>query len=110
MSETYYNVKRIPFSTAGGAGVDRLIVAAVPGRKIRGLAVSWNSDAAMTYVWKSNATAISGPFFVQFVGIPITLPRCEEGWFETGLGEALNLNCSTANALGGILVYAEILP
>lgn len=92
------------------AGVtDSVLVAAVPGRKIRVLAVLVNAvDAgAITYTFNSKGggagTAITPTFEAPLNG---GFAAAEgQGWFETLSGEALTITTAAASALGVIVVY-----
>lgn len=98
------------FANPAGAG-DNAIVAAVPGKKIKILAlIAWNNVAtAQTIIFKSAAAAISPSFVLpaSVVGA-VDLEYCEAGWFLTNVGEAFNVNLSAATAVGVHVIYTTV--
>ena len=110
--------------SAASAGAN-VLVAAVAGKIVRvtglvltsaGAAVScYFCSAATPIAWDSNAplfldkTGVGGPpgFVLGTAGvfIPLHGDVSGSGYFETEVGEALNLVLSGAYAVGGFLVY-----
>lgn len=88
------------------------IVPGVPGKKIRviGYAVtSQTANAAVNLQFRSDLLTIlgeirelDGNLFCAYVGSP------ESPAFETGVGEALNINLSILKAVVGHLTYIEV--
>ena len=104
-------MQKFALINATSAGSNTL-VAGVPNKKIRLLAVTTLSDANVTLQFLSNATPISGPLPVLASGGLATsigqLGTGGQGVFglmETEPGEALNLNLSGAANVGGFLTY-----
>ncbi len=85
------------------------IVAAVSGKKIRVLAVYFNTAAAVTTRFESDAsgTALTGQN-VWAGNDGIALSYSPVGWFETVEGELLNLELSAAISVDGAIVYIEV--
>lgn len=85
------------------------LVAAVTGKKIRLVAVAMMAAAAVNAKFQTAAggTDLTGLFYPAANG-GFVLPYNEEGWFETVVGELLNLNLSGAVAVGGCLTYQEV--
>lgn len=85
------------------------LVAAVAGKKIRVLALMIIAGDEVTARFESaaNGTALSGQ--IQLVAqAGFTLPFSPVGWFETVVGELLNLELSAAVSVDGVLVYVEV--
>jgi ATP-dependent Clp protease protease subunit len=98
------------------------IVAAVTGKRIRVISLRIKAAAAssapVAYYWRSGVggTAIDGGASNT---IPLdktgaagsggeTLQEAKLGWFQTGVGEALVLNLSAAQAVTGSITYVEV--
>ena len=105
-------------STSG----DRTIVAGVTGKRVRVISLRIKAAAAssapVAYYWRSGVggTAIDGGASNT---IPLdktgaagsggeTLQEAKLGWFQTGVGEALVLNLSAAQAVTGSITYVEV--
>lgn len=84
------------------------IIAAVAGARIRVLSVVMVSTLANAVKFMSNATDISATFPLAANG-GVVLPFNEHGWFETAIGEALNLNMTAATATGTQVHYILLL-
>jgi hypothetical protein len=83
------------------------IVAAVTGKKIRVLACSFMANGTVNVKWQSASTDLTGlAYLVANTGK--VLPYSPGGWFETAVGEALNIHLSGAVAVGGELVYVLV--
>ena len=80
------------------------IVAAVTDKKIVVLNLVITVASANTVTWRSASTDISGPLSESY-----TAGDAHAGLFETAAGEALNLNCVTADQISGHLTYV-LLP
>ena len=85
---------------------DNTIVAAVPGAKIRVLAVFLMAADAVTVRFESGAggTALTGQMNVAANG-GFVLPYNPAGWCETGVGALLNIELGGAVSVDGCLVY-----
>lgn len=84
------------------------LVAAVPGARYRVLAVAVITTLANNVKFLSNASDITATFPLAANG-GLVLPFNEHGWFQTNLGEALNVNLSVATATGVQLQYILLL-
>lgn len=83
------------------------IVAAVPGAKIVVINYGIVVAGATAITWRSASTSISGA--LSFAGNGgISCSDADHGWFETAVGEALNINNSAAVAVGGHVSYLVI--
>jgi|TARA_R110002096_G_scaffold55026_13_gene141638 hypothetical protein len=88
---------------------DNTLVAAVTAKKIRVLAVTLITSAAVTVRFETGAsgTALTGLMQIGANG-GFVLPYSEGGWFETNAGALLNLELSAAESVDGCVVYQEI--
>lgn len=93
---------------ASGLGANT-IVAAVVGRKIRVLAYTLMANGAVNAKFRSSTvTDLTGLKYFAAAGGGISVSFNPLGWFETAIGELLNLDLSGAVAVGGELVYIEV--
>lgn len=94
--------------TASSSGATT-IVAAVTSKKIRVISWSLVCSAAVNVKWQSHVTPtdLTGLYYFAANG-GITVPFSPVGYFETVSGEALDINLSGANAVGGMLCYVEV--
>jgi len=102
---------------SAAASGDNTLVAAQTGLKIRVMALSLISAGAAVSAYISSAAAAgqkllgdsSNKLLLDQSGAlgpaGCVLPYSAEGWFETKVGEALNLNLSAAHAVIGNLVW-----
>ena len=93
--------------TASSSGQNE-IVAAVTGKRIRVLSYNYVCNGTVNVAWRSGATTVIGGlgYFVANTGK--VCPKNEDGWFQTAVGEALNVNLSGAVAIGGEGTYLEV--
>jgi hypothetical protein len=98
-------VKRV-FGNPAASGNNQ-IVAAVTGRKIRVLAASLLAVLANTATFRDGTVAISADVALAANG-GMVLPFNPHGWFETGVGQPLNLGLTAAAAVGVNVVYIEV--
>jgi hypothetical protein len=84
------------------------IVAAVTGKKIRVLAWDVSPSDIVNFKWRTASTDITGLYYAANAGNGVSKPFSPVGYFETASDEALNLNLSAAEAVGGSLVYVEV--
>jgi hypothetical protein len=84
------------------------IAAAEAGARFRVLGVAMISTLANSVKFQSNTTDISATFPLGANG-GFVLPFNEHGWFETALGEALNVNLSVATATGVQVQFIKLL-
>jgi hypothetical protein len=80
------------------------IIAAQNGMSIRVIDAALVSTLANTVKFQSNATDISASFPLGANG-GLVLPFNEHGWFQTNVGEALNINLSVGTATGVSINY-----
>lgn len=97
------NEVQYSFVNAGAAG-NTEVVAAQAGYSIVVLCALIISTAAQSVGFQSNVTAISASFPLAANG-GFALPLSEHGWFETNVGEALNINLGSATATGIQVVW-----
>ena len=85
------------------------IVAAVAGKKIRILAVTFSSASAVALTLQDDAgtpNVLLGPFSDVTAGF--ALPYSEEGWQETASGQALDVVVGALVQSEVMVVYAEV--
>lgn len=75
------------------------LIAAVPGRRIRVISASVVAAGAVAVKFLTGSTDLSSLKSLAANG-GFVLPFNEHGWYETAVGEALNLNLSGAVAVG----------
>lgn len=85
------------------------IIALVSSKKIRVLAMQLVANAAVNVKWQSHVTPtdLTGLAYLSANG-GYVLPYNPVGWFQTISGEALDINLSGAQAVGGSLTYVEV--
>lgn len=95
--------------TASSSGATT-IVALVGGKKIRVLAWDVKVNAAVNFKWQSHVTPtdLTGLYYNSAQGDGVARAFCPVGYFETVVGEALDINLSGAVAVGGVLTYVEV--
>lgn len=96
--------KKIDCSSSG----DNEIVAAVSGKKIRVLSWDVSPSDVVNFKWRTASTDITGLYYAANAGNGVSKPYSPVGYFETVADEALNLNLSAAEAVGGSVVYVEV--
>lgn len=89
--------------TASGA-----VVAAVPGFKIRVYAYVLSALGATALKFQSAANDISLTFSMAATSGFVVPHAGNQGWFETNVGEALNLNMTVNTTVGVGVVYALV--
>jgi hypothetical protein len=99
----HINVLANPSGTGNTA-----VVAAVAGARYRVLSVALVSTLANNVKFQSNTTDISATFPLGANG-GFILPFNEHGWFQTAVGEALNVNLSVATATGVQVQYIMLM-
>lgn len=100
-------VKRVPIDVASSG--DNTVIAAVAGKKLRVISLFYLAAGTTTVRFESGAsgTALTGQ--MQHVAqTGIVLPRNVDGWFETAVGDLLNIELSAAISVDGVLDYIEI--
>lgn len=80
------------------------VVAAVVGKRIRVFGVGVVSRLATDVKFQSTATDITGALPFAANG-GIVWPSGPQPWFQTGIGEALNINMTVATTVGGVVLY-----
>ena len=91
---------------ATGSGATE-VVAAVPGFRIRVLALLVVVGSAVTVRFKSGTTAISAGYPFEANG-GMAPPINPHGWFQTAVGEALNIDLSLAAVVGCDVTYCLV--
>lgn len=96
------------------SSASRPIVSAVPGKKIRVLAVFLSANGSVNARFQSTTpvsppvpTDISGPIYCA-ANTNAPLSFNEFGWFDTNVGEQLDLLLSAGVAVGGALTYTLV--
>lgn len=102
-------VKRV--AIAASSNGNNTLVAAVAGKRIRVLAYNLSAAGAVNAKFQDGAggTDLTGLKYFAAAGAAASGPFNPLGWFETSTNTLLNLNLSSGVAVGGELVYAEIL-
>lgn len=83
---------------------DSIVVAAQTGLRVRVVGAAFSSAAAVVLHFRSGTNPISGNFNLAANGGD-NLPNMPHGWFQTAVGEALNINLSGAVAVGVTLLW-----
>jgi hypothetical protein len=83
------------------------LLAAFPGKRIRVHGIALISAAATTATLRSASTDVTGSFPLAANG-GFVIPFSDAGWFETAVGEALNINLSVSTATGVQLIFSTI--
>ncbi|HPU34682.1 MAG TPA: hypothetical protein PK184_18460 [Phycisphaerae bacterium] len=90
----------------------KTLIAAVPGKKIRVLALAMNCDDAPTSsVFLTKPAGAGTPISCRFVNAAnggAVLNFNPAGWFETGPGEALTVTTGAGSNTGYQIVYIEV--
>ena len=102
-------VKFVRFSQSTAATFDA--VAAVPGMKIRVLAVELTAagTVGVTFQSKTTPTLLSGKHSLSASAARLSMPFNPAGHFETLTGEALQIVDDAAVLVAGHIVYQETL-
>lgn len=102
-------IKRAPIAVSSSG--NNTLVTAVTGKKIRVLAYNLSGAGAVNAKFQDGAggTDLTGPKYIAAAGGFASGPFNPAGWFETSPGTLLNLNLSSGVAVGGELVYMEVL-
>ncbi len=95
-----HSMVKVDADSGGGSE----IVAAVAGKKIIVTSCALVSTSTDTFQFKSATTAITGDM-KGAAGAAVVLPFNNKGWFQTAVGEALNLVVSSTNNVAGALTY-----
>ena len=100
-------IKFVPISVSGSG--DNLVIASVLSKKLKVISVLLVSAGAVSVKWRSNTTDLSGAMpLVANSGFSLTASSPAQGhYFETAVGEALNINLSGAVGVYGHLGYYE---
>lgn len=85
------------------------VVPAVPGLRIRVIAMDLVSSISVTIQWQSSTgpTIISGPQAFAANG-GIVRPFNQAGWFQTLVGDALLISLSGGAVVGGNITYVAL--
>jgi len=95
----------IATSTSGAS----TLISAASGKKIRVLSLSITANAAVNIKFQSHVTPtdLTGLFYMATNGL-FTLQYNPKGWFQTVVGESLDINLSGAIAVGGCITYITV--
>ena len=88
------------------------VVERVPGKKLRVFGYVLNNQSALTATvhFRSGTRPISADKELAGDGGGMTTPVAQGFWFETAVGEALNINLLAAGAVGVDVTYSEVEP
>lgn len=93
---------------AASSSGNNQIVGGVSGKKIRVLSYIFSASNPVNAKWVSGAaTDISGLHYMSLTG-GFSVSHNPHGWCETTASSALNLNLSSATAVGGLITYVEV--
>ncbi len=88
---------------------DNTVIAAVTGRKIRVLAVTFSASAAVNGKFTSGTTPdITGLFYFTTGELNVQLPYNPFGWFQTAAGALLGFNLSSGTSVALQITYVLI--
>lgn len=92
--------------TASASGATA-VVGATAGKKIKVLFYDLMVNGAVNVKFQSNATDLTGLYYFDAAGKGKVNDTNYDNspWFETAVGEALNINLSAAVAVGGVVGY-----
>ena len=113
MSAPHFGPYEPQYLAINTAAADTQLVAAVAHRRVKVHGLFLSSDVAQVISFVGDGTdaeIFSSRITVVTEGnvTPILLPVTEYGWFETGLGDALDLRQASTNNLDGVIVYSVI--
>jgi hypothetical protein len=108
MMAKYEDAVKYAVIDAASSG-DNELIAAKSGVKFRVLNAFLVAAGAVNTRFESGAggTALTGQMNLT-TNSGFALPYAENGWFETAVGESLNLELSDAVSVDGSLAYVEI--
>ena len=90
------------------------LVAAVPGFKIRVTSLAMAASATLTAKLQSGAATDLEGARTMIAGVPLVLPFApsipgeHRGYFETAVGEKLNIVLAGAGQVSGFLTYEHV--
>jgi hypothetical protein len=91
-----------------GTSGDNELVAGVADYEILVLAYNYMTNGAVNVKWRSGTTDISGLGYMDAASKGKVAPYNPKGWFTTAPGEALNLNLSASQPVGGEYTYVMV--
>lgn len=86
------------------------LVAAVPGAMLRVIAFALTSSGTVNVKFQSHVTGDLTGLFYEIANTGFVLSPNTWGWFETVVGEALDISLSAGIPVGGVLTYVEVIP
>lgn len=98
-----YNEDGEQFAIISATSASPIVVAAVPGRRIRVLGYVFTTTTTQGVKWQSNTTNISGNMTLDVNGGISS--KNETGLVETATGEALRLLPDGAGTINGHIIY-----
>ncbi len=84
------------------------ILALVALKRIRVISLELIASATVTIKFQSGASTDLTGVMTVIVGVPLVLPWCPLGWFQTAVGEKLNVVQASAGTVSGSLVYVTL--
>lgn len=100
-----FNNAVVNLPTAGTSTV----IAGEPGKVIRVYALNIQANAITSFSLRSGTSALTGPM-IHTLGGTFSLPLTDNNfYFETSVGEDLNINISgLTGSLGGFILYLQV--
>lgn len=115
MTNSYYAPsigQQWAFANVTANSTDSSLVAAVPGKRIRVIALAMVCGATATTTTFNTKPAGSGsaisPLFANGANGGAVLPSNHDGWFQTSLGEGLSCSTGAGASTGIQVVYQEV--
>jgi glycine cleavage system protein P-like pyridoxal-binding family len=99
-------IKKIPVAVSASG----TLVAAVVGCQIRVIAFALTSSGTVNVKFQSHTTGDLTGLFYEIANTGFVLSPNTWGWFETVVGEALDISLSAGIPVGGVLTYVEVIP
>lgn len=97
-------------SDVAASATDSALVSAVANRKLRITAVAISCGATPSTVVLNTKPGGAGTAISQIFNNSISLPRNEDGWYETNTGEGLTVTTGAGSTSGVSVVYQIVNP
>jgi hypothetical protein len=99
----------VPQFAVINASSSGVVIAGVPGLRIRVIAMDLVTNNAVTIQWQTSTgpATISGPQSFAANG-GIVRPFNQAGWFQTLVGDSLNITLSGGATVGGNITYVAL--
>lgn len=95
---------RNAFDTIAASTSGSVLVAARTGYRIRVISAGVSCGGTPSTVQFKSATTAISPVFQN----SISLPKNDDGWFQTAAGEALNVDTGSGSTTGVIVTYEHV--